>query len=95
MWVWSSVRHECWLAWALLPTAAARLDLKWSSEVTSVDASLHGFGVTVCDVDRELVGQVGRASKRCRFRGELRKSTKPRDVLDDVEVPFSFLARGK
>ncbi|CAK0886135.1 unnamed protein product [Prorocentrum cordatum] len=93
-WVWSSVRHECWLAWALLPTAVARLDIPWSSEVTSVDASLHGFGVTACQFESTSVGKVGRVSERCRFRGELRKCARPRDVLEDIEVPFSFLARG-
>ncbi|CAK0819667.1 unnamed protein product, partial [Prorocentrum cordatum] len=62
--------------------------------VTSVDASLHGFGVTACQIESSSVGKVGRVSERCRFRGELRKCSRPRGVLEDLEVPFSFLARG-
>ena len=66
----------------------------WSPEVTSVDASLHGFGVTACQFEADSVGKIGRVSERCRFRGELRKCIKPRDDLDELDVPFSFLARG-
>ncbi|CAK0902174.1 unnamed protein product, partial [Prorocentrum cordatum] len=62
--------------------------------VTSVGASLRGFGVTACQFESSGVGKVGRVSERCRFRGELRKCARPRDVLEDIEVPFSFLARG-
>ncbi|CAK0810320.1 unnamed protein product [Prorocentrum cordatum] len=63
-------------------------------KVTSVGASLHGFGVTACQFESTSVGKVGRVSERCRFRGELRKCARPRDVLEDIEAPFSFLARG-
>ncbi|CAK0874888.1 unnamed protein product [Prorocentrum cordatum] len=88
--VWASVRRELRAAWALLPLAVADMSLPWSPAVASVDASLHGFGVTEKAWPPAEVGRVGRASERGRYRGALRTSRRPRCLVEGEEAEPSL-----
>ncbi|CAK0806514.1 unnamed protein product, partial [Prorocentrum cordatum] len=88
--VWASVRRELRAAWALLPLAVADVSLPWSPAVASVDASLHGFGVTEKAWPPAEVGRVGRASERGRYRGALRTSRRPRCLVEGEEAEPSL-----
>ncbi|CAK0899549.1 unnamed protein product, partial [Prorocentrum cordatum] len=88
--VWASVRRELRAAWALLPLAVADMSLPWSPAVASVDASLHGFGVTEKAWPPAEVGRVGRASERGRYRGALRTSRRPRCLVEGEKAEPSL-----
>ncbi|CAK0813159.1 unnamed protein product, partial [Prorocentrum cordatum] len=66
------------------------MSLPWSPAVASVDASLHGFGVTEKAWPPAEVGRVGRASERGRYRGALRTSRRPRCLVEGEEAEPSL-----
>lgn len=80
--VWTSVRHEFRMAYALLPLAVAKLTRPWSPDLFATDASLYGMGVVQALVDVELIAATGRVSERCRFRGEMKSVRKPRAFVE-------------
>ena len=77
--LWPSVREEFRLAWMMLPAARSSCGIPWSQCVSAVDASLHGFGLCETQCSAAEVMDVGLVSERCRFRGLLRTSRRPRD----------------
>ena len=77
--LWPSVREEFRLAWMMLPAARSSCGIPWNQCVSAVDASLHGFGLCETQCSLAEVMSVGLVSERCRFRGLLRTSRRPRD----------------
>eukprot|EP00973_Karenia_brevis_P057667 8021392-Karenia_brevis.AAC.1 len=67
-----------------MPLILADTTRRWSGEISAVDASLSGYGVTALLSSSLIAGNIGRISERCRFRGELRTKSKPRSYVEGL-----------
>lgn len=89
--IWKSVRKEL-LTWCRVsPLIVQDLRSEWSSEISAVDASEWGLGVTSTVVEVAEVEKVGRYNERWRFKDP--STSKPRSFVakEDEKTEIVYL----